>query len=133
MTPTPVSLIKRLAALDLLAGRTPEHEDAVQPEADLRWLDKLSNYRDGGIFIAHFGGESAWERHGADEVVMVLDGQTTLSLIVDGATVELSMSAMQLVVVPADTWHRFHAPDRVQIMTITPQPTEHTVEDPLAP
>ncbi len=39
---------------------------------------------------------------------------------------------MQLIVVPALTWHRFDTPDGVRVLTITPQPTEHCVDDPLA-
>ena len=38
-----------------------------------------------------------------------------------------------LIVVPQNTWHRFHAPNGVSIVTATPRPTEHltvNVEDP---
>ncbi len=130
MIPTPVSLTDRFAALDLLPHRTPDLEDRASAESEVRWLDTLAAYRDGGIFIVHYAGDSAWERHQADEVVMVVDGETVMTLIIDGAATEVTMGPMELFVVPARTWHRFHTPDRVQVMTITPQPTEHCVEDP---
>ena len=40
------------------------------------------------------------------------------------------MRAMPLIVVPANTWHRFDTPDGARIMTTTPQPTEYRVEEP---
>ena len=130
MSPTPISLADRFAALDLLPDRTPHPEDRLAAAAELRWVDTLADYRDGGIFIVHYAGESAWERHPADEIVMVIAGETTMTLIIDGTAREFSMSSMQLIVVPAQTWHRFHTPDRVQVMTVTPQPTEHRLDSP---
>ena len=35
-----------------------------------------------------------------------------------------------LTVVPKGCWHRFEAPEGVTVMTATPLPTEHSVEDP---
>jgi len=38
-----------------------------------------------------------------------------------------------MVIVPQGTWHRFHAPEGVTVVTATPKPTEHLtvdVEDP---
>jgi hypothetical protein len=37
---------------------------------------------------------------------------------------------MELVVVPAKTWHRFKDSDRLKILTVTPQPTDHSLETP---
>ncbi len=130
MSPRPISVTDRFAALDLLPDRTPDLEDRPAADGEPRWLDTLADYRDGGIFIVHYAGDSAWERHTADEIVMVIDGETTMTLIVGGTAIDFSMSSMQLIVVPAETWHRFHTPDRVQVMTVTPQPTEHRLDDP---
>jgi hypothetical protein len=36
-------------------------------------------------------------------------------------------------IVPQGAWHRFEAPDRVSLMTTTPQPTQHltvAIDDP---
>jgi mannose-6-phosphate isomerase-like protein (cupin superfamily) len=40
------------------------------------------------------------------------------------------LSAGQILVVPQGVWHRFECPDGVKVMTITPQPTEHSLEHP---
>jgi mannose-6-phosphate isomerase-like protein (cupin superfamily) len=43
------------------------------------------------------------------------------------------VGAGTVIVVPQNTWHRFHAPNGVSIVTATPRPTEHLtvdVEDP---
>ncbi|MEK9725081.1 MAG: hypothetical protein VW405_16580, partial [Rhodospirillaceae bacterium] len=40
-----------------------------------------------------------------------------------------ALTAGMLVIVPAGVWRSFHAPDGVTLMTVTPQPTEHTEAD----
>ena len=39
------------------------------------------------------------------------------------------LGAGEMIVVPANTWHRFET-DGVKLMTVTPQPTDHSVERP---
>ena len=106
--------------------RTPESDDIDDA------FCTVSDYRDGGIFLAYYAGNSEWERHSmGDELVMVLEGYTTLYLLVDGEEVANTMSAGELIVVPENTWHRFESPEPVKIMSVTPQPTDHSVESPV--
>ena len=42
----------------------------------------------------------------------------------------LSSAPGELVVVPQGTWHLFETPDRVQLLSVTPQPTDHAVDRP---
>ncbi len=43
----------------------------------------------------------------------------------------MTLKAGMLTVVPQGCWHRFHAPHGVTLLTVTPQPTDHsTAEDP---
>jgi len=37
---------------------------------------------------------------------------------------------MQMIIVPQGTWHRFSTPVGVKVMTVTPQPTDHQIEQP---
>ncbi|WP_259398565.1 MULTISPECIES: hypothetical protein [unclassified Pseudoalteromonas] len=37
----------------------------------------------------------------------------------------------QMLVIPKGVWHRFESPNGVKVMTITPQPTEHSLELPI--
>jgi mannose-6-phosphate isomerase-like protein (cupin superfamily) len=39
------------------------------------------------------------------------------------------VSAGMTIVVPQNTWHRFHAPNGVSVVTATPRPTEHLTVD----
>jgi mannose-6-phosphate isomerase-like protein (cupin superfamily) len=77
-------------------------------------------------------GESQWERHpNGDEIVHILDGETTLTIVMDDGHHSFEMAAGMMIVVPQGHWHIFQAPDGVTLMTITPQPTEHLhVDDP---
>lgn len=91
----------------------------------------LANYRDGAIFIAHYAGNSEWERHPAgDEIVLVIDGSTTLIMLVERSEVAHQLRSDEFRVVPQNTWHRFETPDVVKVLTVTPQPTDHQVERP---
>ncbi len=91
----------------------------------------LVPYRDGSIFLAHYAGSSEWERHtNGDEMVMVMEGETTLILLQYGEEIANFMPQGTLLVVPKNSWHRFESPKGVKIMTITPQPTDHSVERP---
>jgi mannose-6-phosphate isomerase-like protein (cupin superfamily) len=61
----------------------------------------------------------------------VLDGATTLTIIIDDEPRVFEMKGGMLVVVPQGCWHRFESPNGVTVLTMTPQPTEHTAkEDP---
>lgn len=122
--PEPISLDEEFSKLTYLPDRTPEHSDEGA-------FARLAEYRDGGVFIVHYAGRSEWERHPVgDEVVMVVDGSTTMSMVVDGEDVTHTLGAGELVVVPQGVWHRFDTPDGVKVMTITPQPTDHRVDHP---
>lgn len=123
--PTPVTISDEIDSLTFLADRTPETAGPYD------WVATLGDYRDGGIFVVHYAGSSQWERHRqGDEVVMVIDGTTTMTLYIDGVDHALTMNGGQLVIVPQGVWHRFDTPEAAKIMTITPQPTDHMTEHP---
>ena len=126
MTIERISITGILDGLEFLPDRTPTSSEAETAKA----FATLSDYRDGGIFVGHYAGNSAWERHIEDEIVMVLEGETTLFLNTDDGIESHSLGHLEMVVVPRDTWHRFETPAGVKIMTVTPQPTDHTLELP---
>jgi mannose-6-phosphate isomerase-like protein (cupin superfamily) len=125
--PAAVDLDAEYAKLTFLADRTPDmaHEDTGAAFA------RLGGYRDGGIFIGHYRGNSEWERHPVgDEIVMAVDGATTIFLLLDGQEQAHALAAGELIVVPQGVWHRFETPEGVKVMSVTPQPTEHRTEHP---
>ena len=124
---TPISLKSAFSKLQFLANRTPETTDEEATDA----FATLSEYRDGGLFIGHYAGYSEWERHpNGDEIVMVVEGETTSILLVDNSEVSNKLGEGELLVVPQNTWHRFESPKGVKVMTVTPQPTEHSIDLP---
>ena len=124
---TPLSIQEALKDTEFFANRTPE----TRPEDFQRAFTIISEYRDGAIFLANYAGNSDWERHAnGDEVVYVLEGETTLFLIEDDSEKGNPLKAGELLVVPAKTWHRFETPNGAKVMTITPQPTDHSVDWP---
>lgn len=111
--PVPISVNEAIAQLTFLPDRTPSGVN----EASAAAFNRLCGYRDGAIFVGHWAGHSEWERHAvADEIVMVVDGTTTIFFL-DGDTEHpASLGPGELVVVPQGTWHRFETPDAVTVL-----------------
>jgi mannose-6-phosphate isomerase-like protein (cupin superfamily) len=124
-----VDIRAALQPLQVWHGRKPRGGDA---EPGGNYFATLAAYRDGAIFAGSFDGDSEWERHAnGDEVVHVLAGETELTVITAEGPQVLRLAEGMLTVVPRGCWHRFHAPKGVTVLTVTPQPTEHsTAEDP---
>ncbi len=119
-----VDIKAELAGRPVLSGRS---KDTTEAEAKGAFA-VLAPFRDGSIFAGSFSGESPWERHRkGDELVHVLDGAATLTIMTETGPQSFAMTAGMLIVVPQGHWHRFHAPDGVTVLTATPQPTDHTV------
>ena len=126
--PTAISIDHAIERLTFLPDRTPER---FTDEASFTAYNMLGDYRDGAVFVGHWAGQSEWERHSAgDELVMVIDGATTISLLTDGEEHPCHIAAGCFVVVPQGVWHRFDTPDAVKLLTVTPQPTDHQVDRP---
>ena len=123
-----VDIEAELATLPVLHGSNPETATDKAAEA----FATLAAFRDGSVFAGRFLGESPWERHPkGDELVHILSGETTLTILTDDGPQVLEMKAGMLTVVPRGCWHRFRAPDGVTVLTATPLPTDHsTAEDP---
>jgi len=126
--PKAVEIRKALAGLPVLRNRRP---DTPEPEAAAAFAT-LAKTQSGGVFAGSFEGESAWERHRhGDELVQILDGETLLTILSKSGQTELNMKAGMVTVVPQGCWHKFNAPASVTVLTMTPQPTDHsTAADP---
>ena len=118
-----VDIAAQLAALPVLRERRPD-----TPADEVRAaFATLAPFRDGSIFAGRFSGETAWERHDkGDELVQILDGAATLTIMTDDGPRSFELRPGMLIVVPQGHWHRFEAPAGVTVLSATPQPTEHT-------
>ena len=124
--PRAVDIRAALADLPVLRNRRPDTPPAEAAAA----FATLANTANGGVFAGSFVGESAWERHpNGDELVQILDGATTLSVIGPDGTAVLQMTAGMVTVVPRGRWHKFTAPAGVTVLTMTPTPTDHSQAD----
>jgi mannose-6-phosphate isomerase-like protein (cupin superfamily) len=122
-----INIDNEFSKVSFLNGRTPETSD----EAAAGAFAILSEYRDGAIYIGHYAGFSEWERHSnGDELVQVWEGQTTLILLENNQEQRNNLTTGEMLIVPKNTWHRFETPDGVKVMTITPQPTDHSISYP---
>jgi mannose-6-phosphate isomerase-like protein (cupin superfamily) len=126
-----VDIKAELAGRPVLHGRS---ETTSKSETEATFA-VLAPFRDGSIFAGTFSGDSPWERHrNGDELVQILNGAATLTIMTEGGPQTFALRAGMLIVVPQGHWHRFHVPDEVTVLTATPQPTDHTsAEDPRTP
>ncbi len=125
---TIVDFAAEVAKLDMLRGRRPDMTEADRKGTNA--FATLTPFRDGNIFSAKFSGDGAWERHpNGDELVQVVEGTTTLHVMAADGPQSYELKAGMLAIVPQGTWHRFHAPAGVALMTATPKPTEHLTVD----
>ncbi|HXJ83565.1 MAG TPA: cupin domain-containing protein [Candidatus Methylomirabilis sp.] len=129
---TILDLKVEFAKLTLLGGRTPQMTEVERKASG--GFATLAPFRDGNIYTAKFAGDGAWERHpNGDELVQIVDGSATLHTMTDAGPASYAVSAGMMIIVPQGTWHRFHSPEGVSLLTATPKPTEHLtvdVEDP---
>lgn len=123
-----VSLDEAIGKLKYLPDRTPEMAFAGGAE---NAFSEVARFGDAGIFVGFYSGDSEWERHPkGDEIVMALEGSSTLVLLLEEEEKDLPLGPNDLVVVPPGTWHRFRGSNRLKILTVTPEPTEHSLEKP---
>jgi len=126
--PVKKSISEVLAGVAYVPDRTPQM--SVSGAANGAFAE-VSKYRDGAIYVGFYSGSSEWERHAAgDEIVMCLDGSTTLILLLEGEERRLGLRTNEMAVVPVNTWHRFEDSRMLKVMTVTPQPTDHSIERP---
>ncbi|MGB0942926.1 MAG: cupin domain-containing protein [Marinomonas sp.] len=126
---TRINLEQAFSQTKHLDGRTPKNSDHNDGNSA---YGNLSDFGNGGMFIANYTGFSEWERHAnGDEMVQVIEGETSLVLLIDNEEVPNKIKAGELLIVPQGVWHRFESPKGVKVLTITPQPTDHQVERPI--
>ncbi len=119
------SINQILSTLTYLADRKPEM--AFTGGAEEAFAE-VSPIRDGAIYLGHYSGNSEWERHAAgDELVLVLEGTTTVVLRKEANEEHINLAAQELMVVPAGVWHCFRNSQHLKVLTVTPQPTEYSL------
>src|SRR5579884_2588887 len=78
--------------------------------------------------IGAFRGRPPWEHHTAgDELLLVLDGESDLTVLEEDEPVTRTLSTGHLVIIPQGCWHSNDAPNGVTILYLTPrQGNEHS-------
>jgi quercetin dioxygenase-like cupin family protein len=108
-------------------NRAPESSNEAMKNAFI----KLTDFDQSAIYLTHYSGFSEWERHPAgDELVQVIEGETTLILLEGDVEHKNKLMPGELLVVPQGVWHRFESPKGLKVLTITPPPTEHSIAKP---
>ena len=128
---TLLDLNAEFAKLNMLHGRTPTTTEAEREGSSAR----LTPYRDGAIFASKSAGKGAWERHlDGHELVQIIEGSAILDIVTDDHPVQsIPVHTGMIAIVPRGAWHRFHYPDGITLLTVTPGQSEYVrldIDDP---
>ncbi|MEM1048998.1 MAG: cupin domain-containing protein [Pseudomonadota bacterium] len=83
----------------------------------VKFLGKCGEHMVG---IVCFDGETAWERHTADdELLFVVDGAVELTCLLDGKSERMTAQTGDLIRVPAGIWHAQKTTGPVRIIFFT--------------
>ena len=98
-------------------------------------MRELGSLNDSMLGVVRFSGLTPWERHpGGDELLHVLEGAVDITVLTADGTVDATVGAGSLFIVPRGLWHRQKPHGAVTVLFATPaQGTEHSwAEDPRA-
>ncbi|GBR16826.1 cupin domain-containing protein [Gluconobacter frateurii] len=71
------------------------------------------------VGLLRFKGSTPWEEHPNDEFLLVVEGETTLTLRTEDGEASSTATQGDVLVIPGKTWHRQDAPVSVTLMFIT--------------
>ena len=111
-------LIADLPTLDL--RQRPTFEEAMASSR------AAGTFRGHPLRIARFSGQPPWEKHADEELIYVLDGEVTVTFRSPAGFDTVRLRSGSLMVVPAGTWHRSLAEERVTVLTATPEEGNET-------
>lgn len=82
--------------------------------------------------VGAFVGRPPWERHNeGDELLLVLSGTTSLTILQESGPETRTLGTGSLAVVPRGSWHNNNAPDGVTMLYMTPsEGNDHSFTDP---
>ncbi|HTO07461.1 MAG TPA: cupin domain-containing protein [Myxococcota bacterium] len=101
-----------------------ESHDLRSATADLRGWDSprmLGSLDQATILVTKFQGLAPWERHpDGDELIVVLEGGGTITVLGDDGPVTSELRPGRLFVCPKGLWHRAHAQPAMTALYVTP-------------
>ncbi|AOW45750.1 cupin domain-containing protein [Acetobacter ascendens] len=88
-------------------------------EVSTNGLKMLFSFGPHDVGLLRFRGSTPWEEHPNDEFLLVVEGETMLTLRTANGETTSTAKKGDVLVVPGKIWHRQDAPDPVTLMFIT--------------
>ena len=108
-------IVSNLVPLNLAATPTPESFRAAFCE-----LGKVDR---GSASVGLWHGQTPWEYHQeGDEFLLGLEGNETLTLLIDDTAKAYQLDKDSVFIVPAKVWHRSHAEQPVTLLSVLASP-----------
>jgi quercetin dioxygenase-like cupin family protein len=82
-------------------------------------MRSLGEFDGSMVGAVRFEGDTPWEWHPTDELLVVFEGSVRLTVLEDGGPLEATLRAGSVAVVPARRWHRQSSP-RAGVLFVTP-------------
>ncbi len=90
-----------------------EKTTAADADASVNHIAKVGKL---SIGVMSYTGQTPWERHGADELLLALDGELEITVLTDEGPVKRGLRAGEAFVCPQGLWHRQVAEKSVSMM-----------------
>lgn len=113
MVPQHVPNVLRTLPLLQVTGST----SSVEADAALR---QLARFNDCMVGVIRFSGRTPWERHPGDELLYVVEGIVTVTVLTGQTEQIVTLSEGMVFVVPKNCWHRQEPRPEVAILFLTP-------------
>jgi len=100
--------LKSVAHLTITDDTT--EDDANAAVCNVAKIGKLT------LGVMSYTGQTPWERHGADELLLALDGELEITVLTDEGPMKRTLRAGEAFVCPQGLWHRQNAEKSVSML-----------------
>lgn len=95
------------------------HLDRKTEEFSGKSMATLFAFGQRDVGLVCFEGSTPWEEHPHDEFLLVVEGQTTVVMRINGEEVSATARKGDILLVPGKVWHRQDTQGPVTVMYIT--------------
>lgn len=104
----------------LATVRTLEASASTPVDEAIDAIAELGDFNRCVLGLVRFRGITPWERHPDDELLHVLEGSVEVEILpAEGDAKRAALAAGDVLVVPAELWHRQRATEGVALLFVT--------------
>jgi mannose-6-phosphate isomerase-like protein (cupin superfamily) len=107
------SALNEIDKLEITAQTTSEDAGAA--------MKMLGSFNQCAMGVVCFCGSTPWERHPDDELLQIWSGSVHITMLDNDETIETTLHAGSIFIVPQGIWHKQHSPEGVKLLFLSSQ------------